>query len=141
LIEQLWPEHPGQPTASDASIALKMYNSLQSLTPQNDAQRHLKQQALDSAVDISRNRWLLFAQQDRAISKPLLVAVVFWLAITFLSFGLFAPSNKIVIFSLCVVAISVCSAIFLMLDLDRPFHGVNQISSAPMRRVLSEIGR
>jgi hypothetical protein len=38
-----------------------------------------------------------------------------------------------------VVAVSVCSAIFLMLDLDRPFQGVNRIPSTPMRSVLSEM--
>ena len=140
LIHQLWPDKTGQfVEAPDLTINMKMYNALQKLTPQTDAQRHLKAQALDSAVDIGKNRWLLFAQRDRAIAKPLLIAVVFWLAMTFLSFGLFAPSNRIVVFTLCVVAISVCSAIFLMLDLDRPFQGINKISSSPMRRVLSQM--
>jgi hypothetical protein len=141
LIHQLWPEKSGQPSeVPDIAVGLRMYNSIQKLSPQDDAQRQLKAQAMDSVIDIGKTRWLLFAQRDRAISKPLLVAVILWLAITFLSFGLFAPSNKIVIYTFFIVALSVCSAIFLMLDLDRPFQGVNRISSSPMQSVLSELG-
>jgi hypothetical protein len=141
LIHQLWPEKPRQSSElPNIAVGLRMYSSIEKLSPQNDSQRQLKAQALDSLIDIGKTRWLLFAQQDRAVSKPLLIAVIFWLAITFLSFGLFAPSNKMVIYTFFIVALSVCSAIFLMLDLDKPFQGVNRISSAPMRSVLSELG-
>ncbi|MCX6875321.1 MAG: hypothetical protein NTW21_16170 [Verrucomicrobia bacterium] len=40
-----------------------------------------------------------------------------------------------------VSAISVAGAIFLILELDRPFGGLIQISSEPLRKVLSNLGQ
>ena len=38
-------------------------------------------------------RWLPYEQAERAIHMPLLVVVVSWLAIMFISVGLYAPLN------------------------------------------------
>jgi hypothetical protein len=40
-----------------------------------------------------------------------------------------------------IVALTVSSALFLILELDRPFNGVIAVSSEPMRNVLSHLGR
>jgi hypothetical protein len=66
--------------------------------------------------------------------------VISWLAIIFLSWGLFAPSNTIAIASLLLAALSVSGAIFLIMELDQPFDGLIQISSGPMRNALSHLG-
>jgi hypothetical protein len=50
---------------------------------------------------------------------PLLAMLVFWLAIIFNSFGLFAPRNATAIATLFVCALSVSGAIFLILELHR----------------------
>jgi hypothetical protein len=140
VIVQMWPDHNSTGSGvPDPTTAVAMYNALQKLSPPNDAQRALKEQALQSAFEIAKTRWLLFAQRDRSIAMPVLVAVVFWLAIIFLSFGVFAPANKMVTTTLLIVALSVCSAIFLMLELDRPFDGVIRVSSEPMRSVLRQL--
>jgi hypothetical protein len=117
-----------------------LYESIQRLEPKDDVQRSLKAQALSTTVEISRARWLLFAQRDSSIATPLLIIVILWLAFIFLSFGMFAASNKVVIATLFVVALSVSSALFLVLELDQPFNGVIQISSEPMRNVLNQMG-
>jgi len=85
--------------------------------------------------------WLLFQQAGSAISIPLLVVVVFWLAMIFLSFGLFTPPNATAITALLASAVSVCGAIFLLLELDHPFSGLIEISSEPMRNALQHLGR
>jgi len=38
-------------------------------------------------------------------------------------------------------AVSVCAAIFLLLELDQPFGGLIEISSEPMRHALEHFGR
>jgi hypothetical protein len=91
--------------------------------------------------DIAQMRWLLLEQTGSAISTPLLLVVVFWLAIIFLSFGLFAPSNGTVIAALMIAAFSVSCAVLLILELDRPFDGLIQISSEPMRNSLRHLGQ
>jgi hypothetical protein len=81
---------------------------------------------------LSHARWLLFEQcAGTSIPMPFLVVVVFWLCIIFASFGLYAPRNATVIATLCVCALSVSGAIFLILELDRPFEG---IVGSPTRR-------
>jgi hypothetical protein len=69
-------------------------------------------------------RWLLFEQSGSSISTPFLVIVVFWLTMLFLSFGLFAPRNATATVTLLVSAVSVAGALFLILELDRPFSGL-----------------
>src|ERR1700751_3147283 len=86
-------------------------------------------------------RLFLFAQSGSSISTPFLVIVVFWLTVLFVSFGLFAPRNATAIITLLVAAISVAGALFLILDLDRPFSGLMQISSAPLQKALAMIGK
>jgi hypothetical protein len=67
--------------------------------------------------------------------------MVFWLAVIFASFGLFAPRNATVIATLFVCALSVSGAIFLILELDSPFSGLLQISDAPLRAAIAHIGQ
>ena len=92
---------------------------------------------MDTVTDIGRTRWLLVAQADTSIPRGLLILVVVWLAIIFLSYGLFAPTNKTVVVTMITVSLLVSSALFLILEQDRPFDGLIQISNAPLRNALS----
>jgi hypothetical protein len=85
-------------------------------------------------------RWLLFEQTETSISVTMLIVLVSWLAIIFMSAGLFAPPNATVIIALMLAAVSVAGAIFLILELDMPFDGVIQISKKPMYNALVHLG-
>ncbi len=141
LTQKLWQDksakQQGGPTISSGQ---SLFTSIQKLAPQTDEQRSLKDEALESTIDISKTRWRLFALEDSAIPKPFLILVVTWLAIIFLSFGLFAPSNKTVIATMMIVALLVSSALFLILELDQPFDGIIQISNEPLRSALRQLG-
>lgn len=139
-IDRFWPEGHAEQSAPPAG-AEAVYTRILELVPKDDAQRTLKDQALNTALDLLRTRWLVQEQETASVSKPLLIVVVFWLTIIFLSFGLFAPSNGLVISSLFVCSLSVSGAIFLVLELYRPFEGLVQLSSAPMRNALAQLGR
>jgi hypothetical protein len=67
--------------------------------------------------------------------------VVSWFALILAAFGLFAPPNAVVVAALLVSSLVLSSAIFLVSELDRPFHGIIQISSAPLQNALSELGK
>jgi hypothetical protein len=41
---------------------------------------------------------------------------------------------------LLLFALSACGAMFLFLELDQPFDGLMQISSAPLRNALPPLG-
>jgi hypothetical protein len=94
------------------------------------------------AIELSETRWLLFDQRARSsIPMPFLVVLVFWLSIIFGSFVLYAPRNATVIATLCVCALSLSAAIFLILELDHPFHGLIRVSSAPLESAIAQLGK
>jgi hypothetical protein len=141
MIQQWWPTDRAKEAQTDNFLvpARTFYRTLEQLTPQNDVQRSAKAEVLEAANEISRTRWLLFAQRDSSIASPLLLIVIIWLGTIFFSYGLFAPSNGLVILTMMVVALSLSSAIFLILELDQPFNGVVQLSSEPMRNALKHL--
>jgi hypothetical protein len=72
---------------------------------------------------------------------PLLVVLITWLAVIFVSFGLFAPANATVVASLFVSALSVSGAIFLILEMYTPYSGLIALSSAPLRAAVAHLGQ
>ena len=59
----------------------------------------------------------------------------------FISWGLFAPYNATVVATLLVAALSVSSAIFLILEMYSPYSGLIQVSSVPLRAALAQLGQ
>ena len=118
-----------------------LFEKIQGLSPKNDAQRLLQGQVLSIVVDLGKTRWLMYAQQATSVSMPLLVVLVLWLTVIFISFGLFAPPNATVILSLFVSALSVSGAILLILEMYTPYAGLIQISSAPLRAAFAHLGQ
>jgi hypothetical protein len=84
-------------------------------------------------------RWLLIEQDVLGIPVPVLLVVVFWLGLLFMSFGLFAPTNVTVTVVLFLCALAVAGAIQTILDLSRPFEGVIRVSAQPLRHALEVI--
>jgi hypothetical protein len=116
------------------------FAKIQELAPQNDTQSAFKNRAVDVSTELVRTRAFLYEQAGSAIPAPFLAVLVFWLAIIFMSFSLFARLNRTVIVVLLILALSVSGAIFLMLDLSEPFTGALRISSAPLRGALAPLG-
>jgi hypothetical protein len=140
MIDQVWSEE-GKMDSAPSGGAGPVYDKIQELVPRSDGQRALQSQAESILVNFAQERLLLFAQSGSSISIPFLVVVVFWLAVLFVSFGLFAPRNATAIVTLFVSAMSVAGALFLILELDHPFSGFIQISSAPLRNALALLGK
>ncbi len=93
------------------------------------------------AIGAAQTRWLMYEQSASSVPLPLLVVLVLWLTIIFISFGLFAARNATVIASLFVSALSVSCAILLILEMYKPFEGLIQISSAALRTALAHLGQ
>ncbi len=146
MLQRSWPQENPQSGQAEAKSGTEgryegLYEKIQDLAPKTDAQRALQAQALKTGTDIAQTRWLLFAQKGSSIPTPFLVVMVCWLTLILGSFGLFAPPNATVFITLLVCALAVSSAVFLILELDRPFDGMIQISSAPLRGALAQLGR
>jgi hypothetical protein len=143
VVERFWPTEGVRPISIDlnASPVEALAEKIEELSPHDETQRLLRSQTLTMALEVGRTRLLLFENLGSSIPVPFLVVLVFWLCIIFASFGLFAPRNATVIAVLCVCALSVAGAIFLILELDRSFEGLLQVSGAPLRVALAQLGR
>ena len=142
-IERVWPtEKTGVPalTAVERATGMELVqDKLNELTPQNDAQRRALAQAQQIVADLSQTRWLLIEQEQNQLPFPLLVILVFWLSLIFVSFGLFAPTNATALTVLFLGACAISAAIFLVLELNRPLEGFIKVSSVPLRNALKQI--
>jgi Protein of unknown function (DUF4239) len=127
-----------QPSPFEAD---ELIDRVQQLSPTNDAQRAILGDCRAQLATLGRTRLLLYEQSSSSVSLPLVVVVVSWLAIIFVSFGLFAPRNATVIAALLVCALSVSGAMFLILELDKPFSGSIRISRAPVQHALDVLGK
>jgi len=136
-IDMIWPQSSSRPAPLEPSVAASgvegLADAIRGLTPGDDSQRSLQSRALDLAEALLQVRWLVFAGGGTSVPLPFLVVLLFWLTITFASFGLFAPRNAMVLAVLFVCAVSVGSAVFLILELDGPFDGLLRVSADPLR--------
>jgi hypothetical protein len=140
-LHQLWPE-PGMAAEAPVTHTGDAYfDKIQELTPHNDSERALQSQAESMSISLGQLRWLLFEQSGSAISMPMLVVLVFWLAIIFAGFGALAPRNSTVVVTLFLCALAVSGAILLILELDHPFEGMIRLSSAPVRTAISHLSQ
>ena len=139
-IDMVWPQERAQPSRPEAPPASHedLIAKIQALSPQDDRQRSIQTQALNTAMGLTQTRWLMYEQEAGSISKPILVILVFWLTAIFVSFGLFAPPNATVMTALFVAGLAVSGAIFLILEMYTPFGGLIEISSAPLRATVKK---
>jgi hypothetical protein len=117
-----------------------LFESIASLSPKNDLQRFGQSRALQLLASVGETRRLLVEQSQGELSWPFLVVVVSWLTILFFGFGLFARFNATVAAAFFVGSLSVAGAISLILQMNQPYAGWLQVSSAPLRAALAQIG-
>jgi hypothetical protein len=141
FADELWREKKTGSTGpiETNAAAERVYLKIHSLSPHDDFQRSLKTRAVQISNDLAQVRFLLFVESENLIAKPFLAVLAFWLMIIFASFSLFSPLNATVLTCLLLFAVSAACAIFLILELSRPFTGLMSISSAPMRNALGTI--
>ena len=142
LVDQTWQrDEQGkahfEPNAANGEL---IWDKIQELAPANEHQQSLRSQALGLAVQLGRLRWLMVEQKSSALPRPLLVILVAWLTLLFISFGLFIRPNLTVVLSLFASALAVCSAILLILEMFQPYSGLIQVSEAPLRAALAQLG-
>jgi hypothetical protein len=141
FADELWRE---KETGSTGPVEMntaaeRVYLEINRLSPHDDLRRSLKARAVQISNDLAQVRFLLFVESENLIAKPFLAVLGFWLTIIFVSFSLFSPLNGTVLTCLFLFALSAACAIFLILELGRPFTGLMMISSAPLRNALGTI--
>jgi Protein of unknown function (DUF4239) len=144
VLDQTWSKDAFRSENLDRAFgprAEMFYAQIRLLEPRTDFQRAVYAQVMDIGMELGRKRSFLLEQTGGSIPTPFLVVLVFWLALIFAGFGLFAPTNSTVFGILVACALSVAAALFLILELDHPFQGLMQISGASLRDALVHLAK
>lgn len=139
--QELFPAPGEPPLSNDETAALldELQDSILALSPADPLQTHLQSSALALTVELSEARWLLVQQAHSNIPLPFLIVLMFWLALVFASFGLFAPLNSIAAAALFLCAVAVAGCITIILELDSPLSGIIRLSHDPLSRAVAVI--
>ncbi len=136
-LEMTWPEGASRPAQLDPSLAIHgleaITDRIAALSPPTDAQSRLRSRALDLVEAVMEASWGGLVGSGSSVPVVFLSILLFWLTVTFASFGLFAPQNATVIAVLFVCALSVAGAVFLVLEMDGAFEGLIRVSPEPLR--------
>ncbi len=141
FADRLWREkeatnnHPFEANVAEEQVYLEIHK----LSPNSDVQRSLQVRAVQISNDLAQLRFMLFVESENLIPTPFLTILAFWLVIVFASYSLFSPLNLTLFTCLSLFAFSAASAIFLILELGRPFTGMMMLSSAALRNALGTL--
>src|SRR5258708_28204099 len=142
--QELFPVSEAPPTTNreTADLLDALLDAILSLSPTDRRHTALISQALTITTNIYNERWLLWENPGTTVPVQFLFVLIFWLFLTFVSFGLFAPVNLTVVTSFFLSSLAVTGAILMILELGDPMHhSWLKVSSEPIRRALLEIGR
>jgi hypothetical protein len=156
VIASTWPSEPppanvGYPNTSkmpltgEDPVLANLMNDVGlrtlALDPQDQFHRNLMAACVERYRDVSLSRWKVIEGVRGSISTPFYWVLVFWLIVLFASFGLRAPPNSMSLTVIGLCALSVAAAVFVILDMDRPYEGLFGIPSASMRNALADMMR
>lgn len=122
-------------------MAKATIDRLQKLSPKTDDERLMQITALHEVESIVQTRLLMAMELGDSIAWPFLTVMVFWVSMLFLGFGLFSRFNATVTVGLFLGALSVGGAIFLILELNDPYHGLMRISDEPLRNAIAQMNQ
>ena len=114
--------------------------AVRSLSPDDAGQRWLRDQALQTATSLLRQRRQMIEQAGPSVRPLVLAVVVCWIVAIFAGFGLDAPRHATVAGAFLVCSLAIGGAVFLILEMDDPFEGVLRISARPMLDALAHMG-
>ncbi|OGE20074.1 MAG: hypothetical protein A3J42_08405 [Candidatus Dadabacteria bacterium RIFCSPHIGHO2_12_FULL_53_21] len=144
-INRFWPRDGSDGAGLDVlSGRDTVYGKILSLAPHSDRESSIRDEAVSLTYDLAQARYSMVMGQSRSIPGVFMIVIgiiVFWFVAIFFSFGLYAPTNGTVVLTLIISALSVSLALFLIMELNRPFDGFLRMPSAPLVEALQYIGK
>jgi len=143
-LKASWQRRGGGSAARDDEPAGALLDqarrAVRALSPDDAGQRWLRDQALQAATSLLRQRRQMIEHAGPSVRPVVLAVVVCWIVAIFAGFGLNAPRNATVAGAFLVCSLAIGGAVFLILEMDSPFEGVLRISARPMLDALAHMG-
>jgi hypothetical protein len=142
MADRIWPSDRNSVMGEDlAKQGRALFDAIRRLQPSDEVQRDARDHALEMNSEVARARWLLTHRDYDTLPTPFLVVLCFWFFVLFVCLGAFWTRNATVVCMLFLCAVSIASAMFLIVDLDRPFEGLIQVSRGTFDDLLSQLGQ
>jgi hypothetical protein len=125
------PQEEALLEAARTSLRAIRVSDEQKVTLWHDARELLRQ--------VVRQRWVLVDASGGTIPMPLIMLLILWLAFIFASFGYRARRNATLAGTFLVAALLLSAALYLILEMDKPFSGTFQVSNVPFQRALARL--
>jgi len=135
----LFPNDPANVRLSNPStyVLLQQLEDLLALKPATPRDQWWLGQAMTLAAKMGDIRWLLAQQIGQSTPTAFVALLVFWLALLFFSFGLFALHNLTSAVILMLCALAVAGAVGMFLELEQGFGRLVHISPQPMHEAVA----
>jgi hypothetical protein len=131
------PEVVDDPRAEQ--LLYQLQDAILALAPETSRQRSFSDEMKGEIRRLIELRWTLVEEATTSLNVPLVTVLVIWLAVVFASFGYNVPRNPLVVTTFLLCAASVGAALFLIIQMDRPFEGLIKVPPAPLQSALAQI--
>lgn len=137
-----WPSDDSPAIVNDPraeQLIYRLQDAILTLVPEGSRERALADEMKGEVRRLIELRWTLVEEATESLNVPLLSVLVVWLMVIFASFGYNAPRNGLVMVSFVLCAASIGGALFLVVQMDRPFEGLITVSPTPLQNALIDI--
>ena len=138
--DDLFPNNPADVDLEHQTtyeLLQEVEDSVLAVKPANARDQWWLDQAMTISSKIGDTRFLLAQQTGQGTPRAALLLLIFWLALLFVSFTLFAPSNVISTATLTLCALAIAGAIGMILELETGFGGLVQVSPKSMNHAVA----
>ena len=133
------------PNQLKVDVALQRWEEvsdvLNSLDPTTAAQKEALTVAKANFGLLEQTRLLMSLQLSSPVGWALVFSVIGWSMFLFCGFGVLSGTNPTTVVALALGAVSVASAMFLILDLSQPFSGLFRAPSASIQQTIETVDR
>jgi hypothetical protein len=140
VLDDVWRrpyEHPFMVEDHAAGELLEhVREAIRALPVATRDEQSLASEALASTTVLLRERWLLIDRAGSSVHTVVIIVLTVWIAALFMSFGINAPQHATMYAVFLILSVAIGSAIFLVMEMDRPFQGLMQVSGQPIETAL-----
>jgi hypothetical protein len=140
-----WRGADADPGQLRPEVALKRWgpiaSALDALAPKTPAQKDALGGAKANFAQMEQTRLLMSLQLSSPVAWSLVTSVILWSMFLFCGFGILSGTNPTTIIAMAFGAISVASAMFLILDLTQPYSGLFRVPASSLQQAVEAIGK
>jgi hypothetical protein len=140
-----WRGADADPGQLKPEVALKRWGpvagALDTLDPKTPAQKDALAGAKANFAQMEQTRLLMSLQLSSPVAWSLVTSVILWSMFLFCGFGVLSGTNLTTVIALAFGAISVASAMFLILDLTEPYSGLFRVPATSLEQAIQAIDK